>query len=61
MTLKLCLAATFENFQNLPCFRVFYLPKSIQQTLVSTKMLAVRAVSLLVTILRCPSFDICRN
>ena len=46
ITLGLHTAAIFENFQNSTCFSIFFtgLDSSTKQTLVSTKMRAVRAV-----------------
>ena len=49
---------TFGLAVKIPCFSIFFLPETVQQTqtLVSTKMRAVRAVELVLLILRCPCF-----
>ena len=50
------LAVTFENFQNYPCFRVFFLSNPVQktQTPVSIQMRVIRVVQLS-SILHCYS------
>lgn len=54
----------YKNFPSYPCFTAFfYLCNLVQQTqiLIFTKICAVCAIKLLVSILLCPSFDIRSN
>ena len=61
-SMTLGLAATLNNSQNFPFFRVFFaLTQYNKQTLVSTKMRTICNVKSLVSMLHYPCFDICSD